>query len=281
VTIDLDMPQIQPEMLVKVENLANQIIFENRPVMANIVSPEEFAKSGARARKLPEHLATDGLRVIEIEGLDATACGGTHVARTGEIGIIKILRTERNGQETRVEFRCGQRALEDYRLKNTITHQLAAEFTVGIWEIDQAVARLKAEVKQAHSTCREMQEQLLEYEADQLLASARIHGKVRAIRAVFEDRDAANLRSLASRLKEEAYTIALLGVAGEKSQIILARSTELHYDMSKVLKQVLATLGTDRGGGRPEFAQGGGVAASTEQIEAALQDAESSILAEI
>jgi len=278
VTIDLDVPQISPDMLAQVEDLTNQIIYENRRVSVRIVDADEFARLDARMRKMPDHLETDGLRVIEIEGLDATACGGTHVAHTGEIGIIKVLKLERNGQETRVEFRCGQRALHDYRLKNAIANQLAAELTVGTWEIDQAVARLKADLKETRSAYKAAQNQLLEYEVDGLLATAAIHGEVRVIRAVFDNRDVAELRALAGQLADIQATVILLGTAGEKAQLIMARSQDLPYDMGEALKRALAVLGTERGGGRPEFAQGGGVPATVEEIETALQDVERNLL---
>ncbi len=278
VTIDLEVEHIEPDTLAQVEDFANQIIWENRPVTARIVSPEEFSRIDARMRRRPEHLATDGLRVIEIEGLDATACGGTHVARTGEIGIIKVLKLERSAPETRVEFRCGLRALEDYRQKNALTNQLAAEFTVGTWELDQAVTRLRTELQETRSALRDAQTRLLDHEADELLAAAHVHGDVRIARAVFATRDAADLRALAGRLTGIPSAVALLGTAGEKSQLVLARSADLPYDMRSVLKQSLAVLGSDRGGGRPEFAQGGGVEATVDSIDAALQEAEKSLL---
>lgn len=273
VTIDLEVEHIAPDVLAQVEDFANQIVFENRPVTARIVSPEEFTRIDARMRRRPDHLDTDGLRVIEIEGLDATACGGTHIARTGEIGIIKVLKLERSAPETRVEFRCGARALHDYRQKNALTNQLAAEFTVGVWEIDQAVGRLRAELQETRSALREAQSRLLEREADELLAAATSHKGIRVIKAVFDNREVADLRALAGRLAGTPSTVVMLGTAGDKAQLILARSEDLPYDMSGVLKQALAALGTDRGGGRPEFAQGGGIIAAAEKIDAALQDA--------
>jgi alanyl-tRNA synthetase len=272
VTIDLEVEYIAPDMLARVEDFANQIVYEDHSVTARVVSAEEFARIDARMRRRPDHLDTDGLRVIEIEGLDATACGGTHVARTGEIGIIKVLKLERSAPETRVEFRCGSRALGDYRQKNTLANQLAAEFSVGIWEIDQAVARLKAELQETHSALRDAQGRLLDREADDLLAAAPVQDGVRVVKATFDTRDVADLRALAGRLVATPSMVVMLGTAGEKAQLVVARSADLPYDMRLVLKQALTVLGSDRGGGRPEFAQGGGVEATVEKIEAALQD---------
>jgi alanyl-tRNA synthetase len=276
VTIDLDVVSISSDTLGQVENLANQIIFENRPVTARVLAPGEEAQ--VRMRKAPEHLATGGLRIVEIEGFDTTACGGTHVARTGEIGLVKVLKLERRGEKTRVEFRCGKRALGDYRLKNALANQLAAEFTVGYWEVDQAVDRLRAELKETRRALKEARTRLLDQEVSALLDAGIEQEGVRVVRAVFEGRDVGEVRQMVSRLVETPGTVALLGVSGEKAQVIVARSADLPHDMAVVLKRALGVLGSERGGGRPEFAQGGGVAADVGLVEAALVEAERTVL---
>lgn len=273
VTIDLDTPSLAPAALDRVEDLANQIVIENRPITARVVSQDEFAALNVRTRKVPEQLATDGIRVVEIADFDLTACGGTHVARAGEIGLIKVLKLERNANETRVEFRCGGRALSDYRIKNAMANRLAADLTVGHRELDQAVARLKGDLKDARGALKETQGRLLEYEAASLLASAQSDGTPRIVKAVFENREIGEARALANRLVEADDVIALIGIAGEKAQLIFGRSQNLQQDMNAILKQALAVLKTDRGGGRPEFAQGGGVAATRAEIAAALENA--------
>src|SRR5574341_51516 len=173
VTIDLNRAEIPPDTLEKVEDLANRIVQENRAVTARIISMEEAGKLDIlRMRKVPEALATDGLRVVEVDSFDLTACGGTHVARAGEIGMIKIIEVERRRQESRVEFRCGGRALADYRVKNAVANRLAADLTVGHWEIDQAVARLRDDLKESRSALKAAQERLVEYEGLSMLAGA-------------------------------------------------------------------------------------------------------------
>lgn len=278
VTIDLDTPGLAPSVVDRVEDLANQIVVENRAVTARVVSEEEFADMNVRMRKIPGSLATDGFRVVEIEGFDVTACGGTHVARTGEIGMIKLLKLERlNERESRAEFRCGGRSLRDYRLKNAVIGRLAADLTVGAWEVDQAVARLKADLKETQRTLKAAQDRLLDYDSADLLASAPVRNGVRIVKAVLEGRDVAQARALVSRLIEAGDVIVLCGVPGEKAQVICGRSPELSQNMNAALKRALAALGTDRGGGRPEFAQGGGISASAAQIAAALDEAERSL----
>jgi alanyl-tRNA synthetase len=239
--------------------------------MARLV--DQNAADGVRVRMMPDHLLTEGLRVIEIEGFDQTACGGTHVARTGEIGLIKIIKVEKRGDGLRVEFCCGGRALRDYRTKHAIISQLAADLTCSYREVGDALERLQADLKDAQRALRAATARLIELEAEHLLANAAALGGARLVKAAFDERDPGEVRALASRLVEAPAVIALLGTSGEKAQLFLARSADLPYDMNAALRQGLAVLGNARGGGRPDFAQGGGVPASSEQVQAALEAA--------
>ncbi|MBN1122193.1 MAG: hypothetical protein JXJ17_14040 [Anaerolineae bacterium] len=276
VTIDLDIPQIDPSDLEAVEELANRVIFENRSVVVRVIDPDQA--DDVRVRKMPDHLSTGGLRVVEVEGFDATACGGTHVSRTGEIGLLKIIRLEKHGDETRVEFLCGSRALRDYRQKHAILSDLSASLTCGYWEIDGAIERLRGDLKEARSKLKSASKQLLTYEVDRLVDETQPNASgVRVIKMAFPDGDASDIRALASRLIGEPDTVVLFGVPGEKAQVIAARSENLSQDMNIALKAALGVLGSDRGGGRPDFCQGGGVPATESRINTALDTAEQSL----
>jgi alanyl-tRNA synthetase len=276
-TIDLDVTSLLPAALERAEDLSNQIIYEDRPIHIQFLPPEEL--DPAALRRAPETAPAEGLRVVEIEGFDRVTCGGTHAARTGAVGIVKIIRLDKRGQNVRVVFRCGWRALRDYRLKNAMVNQLAAEFTVGAWELDQAVDRLREENKAIHSELKAARAEAMEYEAARLLQEAPVRDGVRIITAAFDDRDAKDLRSLVARLASKAGVAVLVGTAGEKAQLILARSEDVPVDMTDVLAQALETLGPGRGGGRPDFAQGGGVSADVSLVESALRQAEGVVLA--
>jgi len=278
VTIDLDVPAVPPEVAEQVEEFANRIVWEDRPVLVQLIPPDEA--EGVRVRLMPDHLLTAGLRVIDIVGFDRTACGGTHVTRTGQIGIIKIIRLEKRGAETRVEFRCGGRALRDYHEKHDILSRLAADLTCSHREVGEALNRLRADLKATQRALKTATAQLIAYEVEHLLARATRRGEVRVVKAAFEGRDMGDLRTLAGRLVEAPNVVALLGTAGEKAQVILACSADLPYDLNVALQQALALLGGARGGGRPDFAQGGGVAASADQINAVLEAAERVLFAE-
>ncbi|HVO68391.1 MAG TPA: alanyl-tRNA editing protein [Aggregatilineaceae bacterium] len=266
VTIDLDQPAVKSATVDAVEDLANQIVTDNRPVRVWFPSEDELTR--LQLRKVPE--VDSKLRVVEIEEFDVNACGGTHVAHTGEIGLIKILRVERRGDITRVEFLCGGRALQDYHQKHALLSQLAAELTTGYTEVPAALQKLREDNKTLQRGLRTLRAALLEQEAERLWQAGDRTGPYVLVELAFEGRDVADVRQLVQGLIAHPATIALCGVAGEKAQLIMARSDDLPHDMVPVLMHGLAVWDVDLGGGRPSFAQGGGATASIEQVQAAL-----------
>ena len=275
VTIDLDRVNLSDETVAAVEDLANEVVLADRPVTVRIVQPDDA--EGVRIRKLPEHLLTGGLRIIDIDGFDVTACGGTHVARTGEIGLIKVVRLEKRGDKTRVEFRCGGRALRDYREKNAIVNQLTADFTCSMAEITGATTRLQEDMKAAQRALKSATGTLLNYEAAQLSAEAPEQNGMRIVKLNFPNRDFGDVRGLATRITQEPGRVALLAVSGEKAQMVFARSTDLSADMNALLKRVLPLLNGGRGGGQAQLAQGGGTGDEV-QVTLALNEAERALL---
>lgn len=259
-TIDVDQAPLSPEQLDEVEDMANVIVFENRRVVACWVSDEEVQSLPLRkpvSARVDE--AALPVRVVEVSQFDHSACGGTHVRAAGEVGLIKITRTERRGEETRIEFLCGGRALADYRAKNATVMTLAQAFTVGHWELEQAVDRLAADLKDARHELRRSRDQLLDVEASSLWEKAPTVGGVRLVRAHLAGRTADDLKHLAQRLVEHERTIALLGTGqgeAEKGTLTFARSEDVDAHMGTLVRQACESIG-GRGGGRPTFAQGG------------------------
>ncbi len=277
VTIDLDRLDLSDKIIHEVESLANAIVFENRPVTAKIVNPSEI--DDVRMRKMPEKIYTDGLRIIEIEDFDRTACGGTHVRAAGEIGLIKVIKTEKRGDKTRVEFRCGIRALSDYESKNSIVSALSSLLTCHQAELVVAVSRLHDDLKQTLRTLKQVNNTLLDYEVPALLADAKPTDEIRIISKAYDGRDSDDIRGLATRLTEHDDVVVLIGTAGEKSHLVFARSENVSIDMNALLKASLEQLGNGRGGGRPNMAQGGGVPTTLSLLESVLEQAVSTVMA--
>nr|MBC7245134.1 alanyl-tRNA editing protein [Chloroflexota bacterium] len=252
-TIDLDRAILEADEAEKVEDLANEIVFANRPVLTRFVSPEEVAT--LELRKVPAVEAN--IRIVEIEGFDRSPCGGTHCARTGEVGPIAIRKWERRGQESRVEFVCGWRALHDYRWKTATVNELALAFSVKDRELAAAVLRLMQEASENRRELHRLQEELLAAEAAKLLAEATPWNDISIVVRSFQEREPQEVRKLASLLTAGDKQIALLGISGKQARLVFARSQDLPTDMAILLKKTCASF-RGSGGGQSHIAQGGG-----------------------
>jgi alanyl-tRNA synthetase len=199
------------------------------------------------------------VRLLEIEDFDLSGCGGTHVHSTAEIGAIKVLSAERHrGGTTRVTFLCGHRAFDDYCRKHNVVSELAQSHTTG--EEDLLAAIRTMETTHAESRKREKQllQALIDRETSVLLSTARSAGQSRVVRAAYSESpwDAESVRAVATRIAETPSAIALLGWSGEKTQLTFVRGSEAHGHMGALMKMACENLG-GRGGGRPDWAQGG------------------------
>jgi alanyl-tRNA synthetase len=263
-TIDVDKAPLETVQLDKVEKLANTVVFADRPVRFYFVDQERM--EDLALRKQP--MVPGPIRIVEVEGFDLSPCGGTHVKAAGEVGPIVITKSERRGSETRVEFLCGGRALADYRRQRRIVSELAHQFSVGDWELLEAVNRLVEEAKRYRKELNVAEDQLLDYEAARLWAEAEERGGLRIVRAILSEGDGGTLKGLARRLAKREACVAFLGLKGDRAQLAFARSADLPYDMNALLKEACEIIGGG-GGGRPDMAQGGGPAG--DRLEEALE----------
>ena len=265
-TIDLDQARIAPQEIEPVESLVNRIIWEDRRVKPQLLDPADLV--GLDVCPPPD---VEGLvRLVEVVDFDLNPCGGTHVARTGEIGIFKILRLDYRGDETRVEFVCGGRALEDYREKNWTVMELAAALTVGYWELPEAVARLQGSLKEAQKELRAVREQLLEEMADRMARTATSVGELRVVSQVLEDHPPGDLRVLAYKITQHPDTLALMAsLFEERVHLCFARAEGVDRDVAALLRAALEAL-EGKGGGNPTIAQGSAPSTDRERVEAVL-----------
>lgn len=278
VTIDLDKADLSTDEVKEAERLANQIVWQNRAVAVQEVSVEEARN--LQLRKIPP-TRSGKLRLIDIKDFDLTACGGTHVKQTGEVGLIKVTKQERRGEKQRIEFRCGNRALDDYGEKLAIVNDLSTRLTTGGSELDAAVERLQDENKQTHRLLKKQEAELGRLEASVLLKEAARFANVFIVTHVFSDRDPGQVRALANQLVREESVVALLGVTGDRSHLIFSRSNSAPGQMGKLLKSALNVLGSKSGGGSDAFAQGAGPAVDDSLIEQAIETAQNQLLEEL
>src|SRR6266481_9708065 len=168
-TIDLETSALSAAQAQKAEWLANEVIAEDRPVSIRFVPLEEARKLGLR--KLPPKQTGD-LRLIDIADFDLTACGGTHVRATGQIGSILLRKIERVKQGVRVEFVCGLRAASTARHDYTTLIEAAVLYSSHIYDVPEQVRKSLAEAKAAGKAHHKLLEELAEFYADRLLAQA-------------------------------------------------------------------------------------------------------------
>lgn len=279
-TIDLDRADLTWATAFEIERQVNEVIWQNRPVAVQTVAQDEAAD--LPLRKPP---AVEGdVRVIRIADVDASACGGTHVETTGEIGVLKITGVTHYKGGVRVDFLCGGRALVDYQRSLKALQTAGMSLSVAAMEVPDAVERLQDEVKATHQELRRVLNELLDYEADALRRDAVTSEERHQIISHWVDRDFDEIRGLASRLREHERTIVLLAAVSSQPdaggvRIVCARSDDLDdMDANALIRVVLDAL-DGRGGGRPTLAQGGASYQPPETVQDALEKAVSDYLA--
>jgi alanyl-tRNA synthetase len=259
-TIDLEREMSSTEVERAVDE-ANRVVWEDRPVSIRFASAVEAA-----ALPLRKESVRDGtLRLIEVEGFDLSACGGTHVARTGAIGIIALIGSERFRGGIRLTFVCGNRALTLLRGYRDAIAGAVRALSVLPSELPAAVEKLQGEAKDLRKTIKGMQESLATHEAARLLTASAEAGGVRVAVHIVEGWDAGGLKTIASAMTNHGLAAVALVAATSPVQIVVARSSAVPIDAGAVLKQLVAQFG-GRGGGRPELAQGGGFTADARVV---------------
>jgi alanyl-tRNA synthetase len=234
--------------------LANDVLLENRPVEVRFVTQEEAR--GLGLRKLPP-TERDELRLIDIHDFDLTACGGTHVRATRQIGSILLRKTEKVRQGWRVEFVCGKRAVSTARRDYSTLAESAGLFSSQIWEVPQQIRKAQEESRASRKAVERLLEELADLHAIQLLAEIPESDGRRIVVRTFQDRDAVFIKLLAQRLtRQNSPVVALLGTTSGQPGLVFAQSAGQPFDMGALMKETLSRLG-GRGGGSEDMAQGG------------------------
>jgi alanyl-tRNA synthetase len=253
-TIDLDTKALAPEQVLSAERLANEVILENRSVEIRYASQEEA--QGLGLRKIPT-TGRDELRLIAIQDFDLTACGGTHVRSTGQIGCILLRKTEKVRQAMRLEFVCGQRAVAAARRDYSALAEAAELCSSHLRDVPQQIRRAQEEVKTAHKAREQLLEELAGQQAARLVAETPVAKGRRVVTGAFADRDLPFVRLLAQQCTRMAdNVIALLASTRGSTTLVFAQSPGQPFDMGALMKEALARLG-GRGGGGKDLAQGG------------------------
>jgi alanyl-tRNA synthetase len=265
-TIDLAR-EVTPAEIARAEQEANRIVWEDRPVAIRFASADEAASLGLRKESKREGT----LRLIEVEGFDLSACGGTHVARTGGIGMIVVSGSERFKGGSRVTFLCGGRALQGFRALRDVVAASVRVMSVVPDELPGAIERLQGEGKELRRQLKDVQLRLAVHEADALADAATLIGPFKFVGATLPGWDVNAIKTIASRVIERPAHVVVLLSEPAPASIVIARSADVALDSGSILKHVIAKHG-GKGGGRAELAQGGGITAPAADVLQSVRD---------
>jgi alanyl-tRNA synthetase len=259
-TIDLAAPSVVPRQLETAERRTNEIIFEDRPVVIRFGTAQELAESGIRKRVEREGI----LRAIDIQGFDRQPCGGTHLASTGQAGLILLRKLERSRENWRIEFVAGYRALAAARADFATLTQAATQVSCALQDVPAGIAKNIEDRRANSSAIKHLEERLATLEAISLLQqhpdaqvpapSTASPAPIRLIVATPPNATPAYLTLLAAKLTVDKNVIALLA-SRESGRVVAARSQNLAADLGTVVRESLKEF-KGKGGGAKHFAQG-------------------------
>jgi alanyl-tRNA synthetase len=250
------------EHIARAEGEANRIISENREVAIRFVTSEHAAV--LPLRKEPSREGT--LRLIEVKDFDLSACGGTHVSRTGEIGSLVVTAAEKFKGGARVTFACGARAVRAYQSLRDAVSGSVRLLSVLPRELPSAIERMQAEAKDLRRTLRRFQEALAAHEAARLIAASDVgSGAAVVIVGALDAWDANGLKAIATHIVAQANATVALFSTASPYPVVIARSPGMQLDATAVLGELVASFG-GRGGGKADLAQGGGLVGNLSDI---------------
>lgn len=253
ISVDLESDDVHSTTLNEAAAQANQWVLAGHPIRVHNPSPAALA--AMPLRRPPK--VTENIRVVEIEGVDWTPCGGTHCSNTGEIGALHILAKERIKKLTRVHFHCGLRTLDYLRHSENLLQQAATHLQCSAGELPDQVQRLRDESRALRQDLGKLRAEAARFEADRLLAAHAVAASgTTVISAVAEDIDGA--RKLAEHLvtRDDVVAAVRTRVAEEGFvRVVVARGASAQFDAGQWFRNAGKSLGA-RGGGRPEKAEG-------------------------
>ena len=269
--IDLDS-QISKEKIKDVEEIVNNYIYKN--IKITTLYPENETLNELDLRKEPT--VDSNIRVIKIGDIDNSPCGGTHLKRTGELGIIKLISTENYKGGLRISFVCGKRALEDYSFKNNMIMELKDELSVPPLNLKKEVIRYKNDLKECEDEISDLNKRLLKFQAEELIKTAEEINGIKFITKHFKEKTYDDVQLLADILCKSNNMICIFAQTDNNTaRLLLSRSEEISdIDMNDIIDEPLESI-EGRGGGNQLKAQGGG--SKVENLDKALNIAENKI----
>jgi alanyl-tRNA synthetase len=244
-TIEVALEAADWRAVERIEAAANRVLWEDRPVERHWVDAEGVKRFSLRKPPAVE----DEIRIVEIPDWDVSACGGTHVRRTGEVGVIKVLGWERVRGNVRFEFLCGARALRDHAWRTEAMVEAARRRTVADRELLEHLERALADRDRLRRELAETREALIVREARE-----RTGDPPGGVVALFAERPRAELRTFAIKCLEAGAPWVLAAAEGPEPALVAGRAKALAGDLRALLPGLLERSG-GKGGGSADLVQ--------------------------
>ena len=269
--LDLDRSNIAPAQIEQAETAANEVVLSHRAIRVATVTAAQATQLGLIPVS-PEGYLLPGaaqVQVMSVEGAAPTLCEGVHVARTSEVGLIKVIGSEVRPEGWRVRFASGTHTLAEFRHMEQTLAQIASSLHVPVANVSPAVTQRMSELTATQKELESMRSAIAGFEAEALAATAEEVGGVLLVRRVYAERDIATLRQLARLIVTRPRHVVMLGIAGSKAQLLFTRSANVRHDMTVPIRIAAQVLNT-QGGGQPAQAESIPVRADEARVEAAI-----------
>jgi alanyl-tRNA synthetase len=247
-TLDLDTDSVTRAQLLGAEARVNALVAEARPVTVSF----EDAAAATGLRKASDRQGT--LRIVSIDAVDRSACGGTHVRTTAEIGAVLLRGTEKVRKTTRVQFVCGNRAVDRARRDFESLGQIAAALSASPDDVASLIDAQAERVKAGDAVRKKLERELASYRARERYENT--HPDASGLRTIviLDAESIDELRALA-QAAIALPKVVVVGALKQPPSVLLASSEDSGVDAGRILKERLAAAG-GRGGGSPRIAQG-------------------------
>ena len=243
VTIDIDLKEITADMILKIEKDSNDVIYRNAPITTEVVHNQEEAEKYPLRKKMT---VSSDIRIVQVDDADCVACCGTHPSLAGEVGLIKIYKAEKNKGMTRLHFKCGGRAMSDYRERHDVLTKIMQLYSADLTSIYNKIEKEREKAATSRESLRQIKMSINDTWVSSYIKSTK------NIIEIFEDKDMDDMKYLVKKMTDSEFKETLC--LGNKLDygVILASSTS---NCGQIFKDHIKNF-NGRGGGSPQMAQG-------------------------
>ncbi|HEY3217141.1 MAG TPA: alanyl-tRNA editing protein [Candidatus Eisenbacteria bacterium] len=249
-TIEAALADVDWRTVARIEDAANRVVWDDRPVERHWVSEAEIGRFALRKAPPEQRHGSEGrIRIVEIPEWDVSACGGTHTRRTGEVGVIKIVRWEKVRGNLRFEFLCGGRALRDHAWRTEALVEGARRRTLKDRDLILHLERAASERDELRKRLEQITDRLITAEARE-----RVGDPPRAVEDLAQQRPRDEVRRFVIKCLEAGAPWVVAAAQAPDPVVFVGRAKSAAIDLRTLVPE-LGTRGRGRGGGSPELVQ--------------------------